>query len=46
MQKSSKKQKRQKGDQYAKVSVLKSKEEEEDDHNYHIMEDYGNHRNK
>ena len=40
------KNKRQKSDQHAKVSVVKSKEEEEDDHNYHIMEDYGNHRNK
>jgi hypothetical protein len=26
-------------DQHAKVSVIKSREEEEDDHNYHIMED-------
>jgi hypothetical protein len=32
------KNKKQKSDQHAKVSVLKSKEEE-DDHSYHIMED-------
>lgn len=31
--------KKPKSDQHAKISVLKSKEEEEDDHSYHIMED-------
>ena len=33
------KNKRQKSDQHAKVSVLKSEEEEKDDHSFHIMED-------